>query len=650
MYQAKDLSILIPARNEMFLARTIEDILQNIEADTEVIAVLDGEWAEPPIPQNERVNVIYVPESVGQRAATNLAAKLSKAKYVMKVDAHCAFDKGFDRKMLEAFKKSGDNVTMVPIMRNLWAFDWKCFHCGWKKYQGPTPEKCEQCGKNDRIKRKMVWVGKHNPQSTSYCFDASPHFQYFEDWKHRPQYQKDKEETRLTETMSLQGSCFMATRKNYWDLELSDEKLGNWGNQGIEVAVKTWLSGGRVLVNHDTWYAHMFRTQGGDFSFPWPASGRDTVRTKNKVKELLWSGQWEKQVRPLSWLVEKFWPVPGWTEEDLVKLKQNSTELKEEEVRVKTEEIEPQEELPQSDENKEESMSNSNEELLEKGLIYYPKAAPESSSTAEEREEVKFSDIPKTVSIIGYGWVGKSVHQLFPDAYIYSPSEGKDREKASKSDVAFICVPTPSLDEGRLDTGIVEEAVSWCESPLIVIRSTVNPGTCDYLVKKYKKRIIMQPEYLGETAQHPLFDEKNAPFLIIGGEPSDRRTLINLYAKVYNANIKIRQVTALEAEIIKLSENRAISYKVAECQELYDVCEKAGVDYYTIRDAVYGDDPRFNLWWTFIFPDKRGFNSKCIPKDIYAWCAWAESLGYTPELTRTLLKKNKEWISMNRDL
>lgn len=316
----KDLSILIPARNEMFLARTIEDILLNIEADTEIITVLDGAWADPPVPQHDRVNLIYVPESIGQRAATNLAAKLSKAKYLMKIDAHCAFEKGFDRKMLEAFK-GRDDATMVPVMRNLWAFDWKCFHCGWKKYQGPTPEKCENCGKSDKIRRKMLWIGKERPQSTSYSFDTEPHFQYFQDWKHRKQYKKDKEEKGLTETMSLQGSCFMTTRQNYWDLELCDEKLGNWGNQGIEVAVKTWLSGGRVLVNHKTWYAHMFRTQGGDFSFPWPNSGKETQKTKNNVKEVLWSGKWPKQIRPLSWLLEKFWPVPGWTDKDLQELK-----------------------------------------------------------------------------------------------------------------------------------------------------------------------------------------------------------------------------------------------------------------------------------------------------------------------------------------
>ena len=91
-----DLSILIPSRNEIFLARTIQDILEHIEGDTEVIAVLDGQWPVEPIPQHDRVTILYYPESIGQRAATNKAASISSGKYLMKVDAHCAFDQGFD--------------------------------------------------------------------------------------------------------------------------------------------------------------------------------------------------------------------------------------------------------------------------------------------------------------------------------------------------------------------------------------------------------------------------------------------------------------------------------------------------------------------------------------------------------------------------
>jgi glycosyltransferase involved in cell wall biosynthesis len=313
---ARELSIIIPSFSEEFLKNTVEDILQHIEADTEVIAVLDGAWAEPALTQHPRLNVIYVPDAIGQRAATNLGVKLSKAKYVMKVDAHCAFDQGFDRKMIEQMQ---DNWTMVSIMRNLWAFDWKCYHCGWKKYQGPTPEKCGQCGKSDKLHKKMIWKGKERPQSTSYCFDSEPHFAYFGDYKRRPEYQEGLKKG-LTESMSIQGSCFMCTREKYWELKLCDEEFGSWGNQGIEVACKTWLSGGYVIINHKTWYAHMFRTQGGDFVPEYLGRGNDIKNTKKKVWEFFFNN-WEKQIHPMSWLIEKFMPVADWNNEKINKLK-----------------------------------------------------------------------------------------------------------------------------------------------------------------------------------------------------------------------------------------------------------------------------------------------------------------------------------------
>ena len=117
----RDLSIVIPARNEMFLNNTINSILSKCEADTEVIAICDGSWAVEPIPQHERVTVVYHPESIGQRAATNEGARLSQAKYFMKCDAHCDFDKGFDRKLMEDCEY---DWTVIPSMYNLHAFDW----------------------------------------------------------------------------------------------------------------------------------------------------------------------------------------------------------------------------------------------------------------------------------------------------------------------------------------------------------------------------------------------------------------------------------------------------------------------------------------------------------------------------------------------
>jgi glycosyltransferase involved in cell wall biosynthesis len=301
-----ELSIIIPSRNEEWLSETLADLLKNIQAKTEIIVVLDGSPAIKPLPIDSRIKVIEHSTSIGQRAATNEAVKLSTAKYVMKVDAHCAFDEGFDVKMIQAFKDLGDDITAVPIMRNLHVFNWVC-EDGHTRYQGPSGP-CA-CGKPTT--KDVVWIAKHNPQSTSYRFDTTLHFQYFHEHKRSNKYRRELKNS-YTETMSLQGSCFMLTREKYWELDICEEKFGSWGQQGVEVACKTWLSGGRCIVVHSTWYAHLFRTQGGDFSFPYKQDNRQVENARQYSRQLFLDNTWHKQTKPLSWLVDRFEPVPGW--------------------------------------------------------------------------------------------------------------------------------------------------------------------------------------------------------------------------------------------------------------------------------------------------------------------------------------------------
>lgn len=316
------LSIIIPSRNEMFLKNTVEDILRNKEGETEVIVVLDGNWSNPPLDQHPDVKVIHLAQSIGQRAATNLACKLSKSKYIMKIDAHCAFDKGFDVKMIAGMR---DDWTMAPIMKNLHAFDWVCPD-GHRRYQGPSGnclsvfkdgkwvemardnkerEKYQCCDKPTI--RDVVWQPKKSPNSISYRFDKTLHFQYFGEFSKRPEGQGE-----FPPSMSLQGSCFMCTRERYNTLNLCNETWGSWGNQGTEVACKTWLSGGEVRINKNTWYAHMFRTQGGDFSFPYHNPNNEIEHARQQSREAFLESKWDKAIHPLSWLIEKFAPVPDW--------------------------------------------------------------------------------------------------------------------------------------------------------------------------------------------------------------------------------------------------------------------------------------------------------------------------------------------------
>lgn len=318
-----DLSILIPARNEMFVSNTVEDILKNKRGKTEIIIGLDGLWANPGIPDHPDVRVVYVSESLGQRGMTNLLCRLSKAKYVAKCDAHVAYDEGFDVKLMEAIK-GHDDWTIIPALKNLWAFDWKCNKCGSRWYQGPTPYHCmihETKGKNGSrtienpncdntidFVRKIIWQpNPQRPTSCSFRFDNTMHFQYFREFNRRPEGQGD-----LTETMSIQGSFFMLTREKYWELDICDEKHGSWGQQGVEVACKTWLSGGKVMCLHTTWYAHMFRTQGLDFGFPYPNSGHAQEHARQYSRDLWFNNKWDKAIHPLQWLINKFSPVPDW--------------------------------------------------------------------------------------------------------------------------------------------------------------------------------------------------------------------------------------------------------------------------------------------------------------------------------------------------
>jgi UDPglucose 6-dehydrogenase len=249
------------------------------------------------------------------------------------------------------------------------------------------------------------------------------------------------------------------------------------------------------------------------------------------------------------------------------------------------------------------------------------------------------------IGIVGYGVLGKKMHTLFPGALIFD-KYGSQKQDLSPCKLAFIAVPS-DLKGSILDEFELEEAVKNCPAEVLVIRSAANPGFADRMALKYHKRIVVQPEYFGETVNHPFSSGQQPPFMVLGGSPEDRRVVIDAYASVHHSNITIRQVTALEAEIIKLSENRAIFYKLMQIQELYDACESSGIDFYKIRDAVYGDDPRFDLWWTFVYPERRGANSKCLPKDVFAWESWAAGHGADTASLKALLSYNERLLAKN---
>jgi len=300
-----EVSVIIPARNEIFLKQTIENVLENAQADTEIIAICDGYWPDPPVYDHPKVIIVHHTASIGQRAATNEGARISQAKYVMKLDAHCSVDKGFDIKLMDGCRP---DWTLVPLMYNLHAFNWKCNACGNQTYQGPKPEICKECGKAEGFEMVLIWKPRLARLTYSWRFDKDLHFQYW----HQHRRRRETRRGNYIETMSFIGACWFMERDRYWELEGLDEGHGSWGQVGTEVACKSWLSGGKLLSCKKTWFAHMFRTKNKGFGFPYEISGNAQERAREYSRDLWLNNNWPKQKYPLSWLVEKFAPVPGW--------------------------------------------------------------------------------------------------------------------------------------------------------------------------------------------------------------------------------------------------------------------------------------------------------------------------------------------------
>lgn len=302
-----DLSVIIPGRNEQFMCQTVENVLKNIRGDSEVIAVLDGYWPNPPLQDHPRLKVIHHTEAVGQRSATNDGAKLSRAKFIMKLDAHCAVEEGFDVKLMNDCQS---NWCLIPAMHHLHAFNWVCALCKNKTYQGSKPLECVKC-KHSAFEMEMVWKPKHNKPHISYRFDKNLQFQYWGEHAKRPEAQG-----QLVDTMSFIGACMFLEREYFWKLGGMDEAHGSWGQFGTEWACKSWLSGGRLVGTRNTWFAHMFRTgnfaANGESTWPYPISNSQIEHARAYSQDLWLNNKWTHQIHPLSWLVEKFKPVPGW--------------------------------------------------------------------------------------------------------------------------------------------------------------------------------------------------------------------------------------------------------------------------------------------------------------------------------------------------
>jgi len=256
----------------------------------------------------------------------------------------------------------------------------------------------------------------------------------------------------------------------------------------------------------------------------------------------------------------------------------------------------------------------------------------------------------KKIGIVGHGYVGKAMDSFFSNHYetvIYDIKyDWSNKDNINQCSAVFVCVPTPSNPEtGRCDTSIVEEVVDWVESPLVVIKSTVEPGTTDRLKEKTKKRIVFSPEYCGESSYWTPYkfhtDVKETPFFIFGGDKKDTSECVSLYLPVTGPVKTYSQTNAKEAELAKYIENCFYATKIMFCYDMATLCEKVGADWNSVRE-LWLLDPRINPMHSAVFPENdKPVSGVCIPKDLRALINYGTANGYTPEVLSAVQKANE---------
>jgi UDPglucose 6-dehydrogenase len=274
------------------------------------------------------------------------------------------------------------------------------------------------------------------------------------------------------------------------------------------------------------------------------------------------------------------------------------------------------------------------------------------------------------INIIGHGYVGGALAHLCRQNNIeYNVYDIEDKETDAKiftKDLTslilhsennnninyyFICVPTPSNDDGSCNVSIVENIIKQLNNEcnkksIVVIKSTLVPGTCRYFSKKYTNiDIILYPEFLREDTF--VQDFYNARFVLLGTDQNiENAQYVNLlcfFRKLYSHNpmIDIYIKTFEECEIFKYSLNVYLAVKIWHFNEVYEICKKMGVSYENVK-FLYSLDPRIGKYGIQVpGPDgKFGFGKSCLPKETRGMMKLQDDLGINNNALKSIMERN----------
>ena len=178
--------------------------------------------------------------------------------------------------------------------------------------------------------------------------------------------------------------------------------------------------------------------------------------------------------------------------------------------------------------------------------------------------------------------------------------------------------------------------------PIILIRSTITPGTTSKIQIEYPKmHIVFNPEFLTERSAK--FDFINQSRFIVGGTWGNTMMVENLYKWRFGESTPVIKTNYQTAELIKYMNNCFFATKVSFLNEMYQIAEKCGANWEEAVDGFVRDGRIGHSHMNVPGPDgKLGFGGSCFPKDIQAMIHFAQSLDVNPDVLEGVWDKNLE--------
>ena len=260
------------------------------------------------------------------------------------------------------------------------------------------------------------------------------------------------------------------------------------------------------------------------------------------------------------------------------------------------------------------------------------------------------------IGIIGNGFVGSAIIHGFvlhaDDIMVYDNDQKKSthtmQDLVNNSEVIFICVPTPMFESGECDLSIVENVTEdlsqydCIDKKVVVIKSTVVPGTTEMLAEKYPEmNFVFNPEFL--TERKARLDFINASRIVLG---SNNPLANNIVEKLYRIRFPYTKIIKTDfgtAQLIKYMANCFFATKVSFMNEMYQFCEAIDGDWDKALEGFITDGRIGNSHIDVPGHDGDfGFGGKCFPKDLNAMIKRAEELGVSPDVMKGAWAKNKQ--------